>query len=78
VALTDTSVTVARLVAERHASMTPEERMRAASDLYETARSIVDSSLPPTLTGAERRLAVARRFYGADVPDAMLVAYSIR
>jgi hypothetical protein len=78
VALSDTSDTVACLVAKKHASMTPEERMRVASDLYEAARSIVDSSLSPGLTGAERRLAMARRFYGTDVPDAMLIAWSIR
>lgn len=76
--LSDTSDAVALLIRKRHAAMTPEERMKVASDLYKTARVTVDSSLPPSLTGAERRLAMARRFYGADVPDAMLVAYSIR
>jgi hypothetical protein len=74
----DTPAAVAHLATERHASMTTEERMGAASELYETARAIVCSSLPPSLNGAERRLAIARRFHGADVPDAMLVAYPIR
>jgi len=72
----DTSDTVARLVSERYAAMTPEERMRIAAAMYETARAIVESSLPDGLTREQRRYAVAKRFYGDELPEAALTAYS--
>jgi hypothetical protein len=52
------------MVAERHRQMTPEERMRIASSMFDTARAIVESSLPANLSRRERRLAYARRMYG--------------
>jgi hypothetical protein len=48
--MSDTSATVARLVSQRYAAMTPKERMRVAAPLYETTRAIVESSLPDGLT----------------------------
>ena len=72
----DTSDTVARLVAEHHASMTAEERMRIAAALFETARAIVESSLPAGLTREQRRYAVAKRLYGDELPEAALIAHA--
>jgi hypothetical protein len=74
--MNDTSATVSQLVADRHRGMTPEERLHVAASLYETARIIVDSSLPPDLTREERRLAIARRFYGNELPEAALIAHA--
>lgn len=76
--MNDTTDTVARLVNEHYAAMTPEQRMRIASSMYETARAIVESSLPAGLTPEQRRYAVAKRFYGDDLPEAALIAYSKR
>ncbi len=59
-----TSPEISRLGAHRHRSMTPAERWLAASSLFESARRIVDSSLPMDPTTEERRVAVIRRFYG--------------
>lgn len=56
--------------------MTPEQRLRVAASLYETARIIVDSSLPQDLTREERRLAVARRIYGSELPEAAPIAHA--
>lgn len=64
------------MVAERHRQMTPEERMRIASSMFDTARAIVESSLPPNLSRRERRLAYARRMYGSELPEAALVAFA--
>ncbi len=50
--------------------------MKIASSMFETARLIVESSLPPALTGRERRLAFARRMYGDELPEAALQAYA--
>ena len=74
--MNDTSAAVAQLVADRHRNMTPEERLHIAASLYETARAIVDSSLPQSLTREERRLAIARRFYGDELPEAALIAHA--
>jgi hypothetical protein len=44
------------IIAERYKLMTPERRMRIASSMFETARAIIESSLPINLTRRERRL----------------------
>lgn len=74
--MNDTSAAVERLVNQRYASMTPEERMRIAASMYETARVIVESSLPHGLTTEQRRYAVAKRFYADELPEAALIAYA--
>lgn len=74
--MNDTSADVERLVSERYASMTPEERMRVAASMYETARAIVESSLPDGLTPEQRRYAVVKRLYGDELPEAALIAYA--
>jgi hypothetical protein len=74
--MNDTSAVVAALVRERHAAMTAEERWRVASSLFETARAIVDSSLPADLSREERRLAIVRRLYGTELPEAALAAHA--
>lgn len=74
--MSDTSAKVERLVNERYRQMTPDERMRIASSMFETARQIVESSLPPNLTRRERRLAFARRLYAGELPEAALQAFA--
>jgi hypothetical protein len=74
--MNDTVPQFSRIVAERHLAMTPEERVRAASDMFDTARSIVESSLPAELTGHERRLALVRRIYGDELSPAAQEAFA--
>ena len=74
--MNDSSAEILKIVAERHRSMTPEERCLAASSLFETARTIAESSLPSGLTPEERRLAVARRLYQNELPEAALIAHA--
>jgi hypothetical protein len=74
--MSDTSPEVERMVAEHYQQMTPEERMRIAASMFETARVIVESSLPTTLTRRERRLAFAQRMYGDELPEAALLAFA--
>ena len=74
--MNDTSREVAAMVAERHRQMTPEERMRIAASMFDTARAIVESSLPANLSRRERRLAYARRMYGNELPEAALIAFA--
>jgi hypothetical protein len=74
--MNDTSAKIAAMVAERHRTMTPHERMSIAAGMFDAAREIVESSLPPGLTPRERRFALAQRLYGADLPLAALVAFA--
>ncbi len=74
--MNDTTPAMAAMVAARYQSMSPEQRLRAAASLFDTARVIVDSSLPPELTPTERRLALARRMYGDELRPAALHAHA--
>jgi len=76
--MNDTAPDIQQLITARYRNMTPDRRMRIASSMFETARAIVESSLPAGLTGAERRLALARRLYGGELPEAALYAYAQR
>ena len=67
--MNDTSPEMEKLVVERYKLMTPDRRMRIASSMFETARAIIESSLPLNLTRRERRLAFARRLYAGEQPD---------
>ncbi|MGH8136145.1 MAG: hypothetical protein ACRER4_07335 [Steroidobacteraceae bacterium] len=74
--MNDTATGFADIVAERHRAMTPAERLQAASDMFETARAIVDSSLPAGLTRYERRMALIRRIYGDELSPAAQAAFA--
>jgi hypothetical protein len=74
--MNDTSPEMERMVTERYKLMSPDQRMRIASSMFETARAIIESSLPLTLTRRERRLAFARRLYSGELPDAALLAFA--
>jgi hypothetical protein len=41
--MNDTSPEMERIATERHRRMSPDERMRIASPMFETARKIVES-----------------------------------
>jgi hypothetical protein len=72
----DTSAQTAQRVAEHHRGMSATERWLAASSLFDTARAIVESSLPDDLSVQQRRLAVARRLYDKELPEAALIAHA--
>jgi len=72
--MSDTSPKMERIVSERYRQMSADERVRIASAMFETARKIVESSLPAGMSRKERRLAWARRVYGGELPEKALVA----
>jgi hypothetical protein len=74
--MNDTSDEAAKIVSERYRSMTPEERWLAASSLYQTAREIIQSSLPSGLSVEERRLAIVKRLYQGELPEEALLAHA--
>jgi hypothetical protein len=74
--MNDTSDAFSKVVSERYRSMTPAERWMAVSSLFETARAIIQSSLPSSLTVEQGRLAVVRRLYNDELPEEALVAHA--
>lgn len=74
--MNDTSPEMERIVRERYRQMSPDQRMRIASSMFETAREIVESSLAPDLSRKERRLAWARRLYAGELPEKALLAFA--
>lgn len=74
--MSDTTPYMDDMVAERHGRMSPAQRLRIASAMFDDARRIVDSSLPEGLSRRERRLALARRLYENELPDAALQAFA--
>lgn len=74
--MNDTSEKMVAIIAERHRQMTPEMRMRIASQMFDTARAIVESSLPPHLTRQERRFALIERLYKDELPLAARQAFA--
>ena len=67
---------VVAMIAASYQAMTPLERLKIASSMFDTARAIVDSSLPPGLSREERRYAIAKRIYGDELPEAALRAHA--
>jgi hypothetical protein len=74
--MSDTPAKFWVLVKQRHACMSADERMQIASDMFDTARKIIEASLPATLSTRDRRLAIARRMYNEELPEAALRAHA--
>jgi hypothetical protein len=74
--MNDTPDAISKIVLERYRSMTPAERWLAASSLFETARAIIQSSLPSSLTDEQRRLAIVQRLYKGELPEEALIAHA--
>lgn len=74
--MNDTSPEFEAMIDKRYRAMTPDERVRIAASMYDVARAIVLSSLPPDLGRRARRLAFARRLYAGELPEAALIAHA--
>ena len=64
----DTNPEFRVLVAERFAAMSADERVRVCTEMFDTARALVEASLPKDLSPAELRFRICERFYG-DLAD---------
>jgi hypothetical protein len=62
----DTTPEFARFVAARYQRLTPAERVRLCTEMFDAARVLVESGLPPDLGDRERRWRITARIYGAD------------
>lgn len=60
----DTTPEFRRLVAERLRRMAPEERVRLCAEMFETARQLIEASLPVGIGPLERKRRLGERLYG--------------
>jgi len=58
----------AKWVRQRFFALAPAERVNLCADMFDTARALVEASLPAGLDPIERRRRICRRFYG-DLAD---------
>ncbi len=62
----DTTIKAEKIQSELFDKMTGDERMKIASDMFDTARTLVLASLDKNLNDKEKRKALFLRFYGND------------
>jgi hypothetical protein len=62
----DTTPEFERFVAEQYRRLTPGERMRLCTEMFDTARMLVESGLPAGLSERERKRRITERFYGTE------------
>ncbi|MCH7773243.1 MAG: hypothetical protein IH784_02415 [Bacteroidetes bacterium] len=65
----DTTTEAEKIQSELFDKMTGEERMKIASDMFDTARTLVIASLDKNLNDTEKRKALFLRFYGNDFSE---------
>lgn len=63
----DTTPEFRRRVEEGYARMTPEDRVRVCTEMFDTAVALAEASMPEGLDPAERRFRLCERFYGRDL-----------
>lgn len=63
----DTSPEFRALVRRRLAALAPEERVLMCADMFGSARTLVEASIPPGVDARTRRRIVCERFYGAEL-----------
>jgi hypothetical protein len=64
--MTDTPPEIERMVRDRLMARSGEERLAMGAQMFESAREMVNASLPPGLSETERRRELFRRIYGKE------------
>jgi hypothetical protein len=65
----DTTPEFQRFVDEQYRRLTPGERVRLCTEMFDAARALVESGLPPGLDEQERRRRITERFYGTEFAE---------
>jgi hypothetical protein len=65
----DTSPEFQRFVDEQYRRLTPGERVNLCTEMFDAARSLVESTLPRDLSEYERKRRITERFYGPEFAD---------
>lgn len=61
--MNDTAPEIAAYVNSRYAEMRPETRFLIGIRMFDTARELVEASIPESISGTDRRRAICRRLY---------------
>jgi len=62
----DTSPEFQRFVDAQYRRLTPGERVRLCTEMFDFAVALIESSLPRDLSESERRRRITERLYGSD------------
>jgi hypothetical protein len=65
--MNDTPPEIARMVRDKLMARSGEERFVMGAQMFESARQMVEASLPPGLSERERRRQLFKRFYGKEI-----------
>jgi hypothetical protein len=60
----DTTPEFQEFVDAQYRRLTPGERVKLCTEMFDAARRLVESSLPLELSGYERKRRITERFYG--------------
>jgi hypothetical protein len=62
----DTAPEFQRFVDAQYQRLSPGERVRLCTEMFDAARILVEASLPPDLSEYERKRRITERFYGPE------------
>ena len=65
----DTTPEFQQFVNAQYRRLTPGDRVRLCTEMFDAARALVESSLPPGLSEYERKRRITERFYGREFAD---------
>jgi hypothetical protein len=70
----DTSPEFEQFVAAQYRRLTPGERVRLCTEMFDAARVLVESGLPAGLGDRERKRRITARLYGAEFANRVFPA----
>ena len=62
----DTTPEFQRFVDEQYRRLTPGERLRLCTEMFDAARRLAESGLPPNLSEYDRKRWITGRIYGLE------------
>lgn len=65
----DTNPEFQKFVDAQYRRLTPGERVRLCTEMFDAARSLAESTLAPGMGEYERKRWITERFYGAELAD---------
>ena len=72
----DTTSEFQRFVDEQYRRLTPGERVRLCTEMFDAARTLAESTLPQDLSEHERKRRITERFYGSEFANRVFPAAS--
>lgn len=76
--ITDTTPEMEEIFRMKMMKLSGERRFMMGVSMYDTARMLVEASLPKDITLAEKRRQILTRFYGDELSDEVIAAVARR